>query len=106
VKIKVGTLRALIKEALESLPPREEVEKMLQNAKGDRDAAPKVLSLLSRNLPTSSSLIMQGVSRSVQAWVNGKVGWHVVSGALDKLYAGNPKRQSSYAGGLKRGSAA
>lgn len=87
MKLTVGQLKVLIAESLDLLPSRAEVESQLQSSKFDKDAGAKVMSRLDRVLPTGSKLLLQSLSRALQAWQAGKGGWNQVSVALDKLYA-------------------
>lgn len=96
MKLTVAQLKTIIREGLESLPPRQQVETRLQDAKFDKDAGAKVLSLLDRGLPANKKLLLQQLSRALLLWQNDKANWNSVTQALDKIYAG-PERRSSYA---------
>jgi hypothetical protein len=96
VRLTIAELRALIAEGLDDLPSRSQVESQLQNAKFDKDAGAKVLSLLDRRLPSGAKLHLQALARALQMWQADKTGWNAVSSALDKVYAAQEPRRASY----------
>lgn len=68
----------------------------LYNAKFDKDAGAKVLSLLDRSLPSNKKLLLQQLSRALLLWQNNKANWNSVMQVIDKIYSGH-ERRSSYA---------
>lgn len=97
MRLTVRQLRDLIAEALDMLPPRNEVESQIQRAKSDKGALSKVLSSLERKLPTGARLLMQNLARVAQAWQAGRVGFDAVTTALGRIYDSQVPRRSSYA---------
>lgn len=95
MKLTVAQLKIIIRESLEWLPPRQQVEMRLQDAKFDKNVGAKLLSLLDRSLPANKKLLLQQLSRALLLWQNDKANWNAVTQVLDKIYAG-PRRRSSY----------
>lgn len=87
MKLTVAQLKAVIREGLELLS-RRQVEMRLWDAKFDKDAGARVLSLLDRSLPANKKLLLQQLSRALLLWQNDKANWSAVMQVLDRIYAG------------------